>query len=180
MREATTGVVDIYVSPPESILPVFQWIYTGKLNFALSNFMNLIYISHQYGIHQLERELRALLATVLSPETILSIIQQCFERQLSDELRLLEPAIARFLESIPIAALSEALDVLTFSRVIEKSSLANEARVNLITGFMGGYDPSREEKRALVQALKREPGLKALLDGKGYNWVPPEFLRALH
>jgi hypothetical protein len=142
--------------------------------------MSLIQISHTYGIVQLESELRELLSKVLSPQTIVPIIQQCFELKLLDELRLLEPSIATFLEEIPIQALSESLDVITFARVIEKSNLPNGTKIKLITGFMGDWSPSREEKRSLVESLTRsEPGLKALLEAGQYNWVLPEFVRSL-
>jgi hypothetical protein len=178
--ESTTGVVELRNSPPEGVFKVLRWVYTGEIEFADSEFMTLYYLSRYLGIWQLEAELREELEILATPETILGLCEQCYEYSYPMELHLLEPYLGRFLDSLPMARLSEVLDVVTFSEVLRASDLPNERKIAMINGFLGNYQPDSREQSALIGCLTRDAKLKALVVGKNYAWAKPEWIRSLH
>lgn len=178
MIETETGVVDVYTNPNNLFPVVVKWMYDGSLAFDPSQIMSLLSIAHNYGIRKLDIELNKVLEKNITPETILSYVQQCFDNELSDELKGLEPYLAKYLMDIPIGELSDALDVATFARVLEKSSLTNEQKVPLIREFLGDWDPSDEEKDALFGALKFDSQFRRLVT-RDDKWLPMRFLKTV-
>jgi hypothetical protein len=170
-RESTTGIVELRNSAPEAVAKVVKWMYDGEIAFADSEFMTLYYLSRYLGIWQLETELRAELDIIASPATILGLCEQCYEYSYPMELHLLEPYVARFLDSLSISRVSDVLDVVTFSDVLGVTGFSNEKKIALINGFLGSYRPDAREQGALLGCLTKDAKLKALVTGKNYTWV---------
>ena len=180
MQEAETGVVDVHANPLDMLPAVINWMYDGRLDFAAEKAMAVLSIAHNYGITVLEREVVAYIKRVANKETIPKLIQQCFDAGLSEELQALEPIIAEHIKELSIAQLSEALDVTTFAHVIGQCKMPNAERIAKIQEFLGDWNASPEEKAALGECLAKEPGLRALLQGKNYSWLPDGYERLIH
>ena len=178
MIESETGVVDVYTNPDGLFPVVVKWMYDGKLAFDMSQIMSLWNIAHTYGIRKLDTELKNILEKNLSADTILGYVQQCFDCELSDELKNLEPYLVQYLTTIPITDLSNALDVTTFAHVLQQSSLSNEQKVPLIREFLGDWDPSDEEKDALFGALRFDSMFRRLVTRED-KWLPMRFLKTV-
>lgn len=180
MQEAKTGIVDVYTNPMNLFPEVVRWMYNGCLDFCDAKLMALLGIAHNYGITLLENELTAHLEKVVTKDNITVFVQQCFDCGLSEELKALEPTIARYIDEIPITQLSDALDVATFAEVLSQCKMSNEQKIQKIQQFLGDWETSEEEKQALGQCLTKENGLRALLTGKDYPWLPAGFVRLVH
>jgi hypothetical protein len=176
--ESRTGIVELHNLPFDSVRKVIRWFYSGDLAFDSSEFMTLYYLSRYLGIWQLERELRAELESA-SPRETLSFCAQCYENGYTEELKLLEVYLARGISSLAMEELSQVLDVATFARALKQSGLGNAAKVEMITRFIGDWNPTYEEKEALAGCLVKDATLKRLLTNTNYNWVNPQWVRTL-
>ncbi|OHT14890.1 BTB/POZ domain containing protein [Tritrichomonas foetus] len=177
MQETVSGEVDIYDNPKNLLPKVIQWMYSGKLNFTLSDFIPLIHISHTYGIAGLERELISFLDNNINSSQILPLVNQCYDLQLPNELIILETYIAKFLEELSTQELSDALDVATFARIVNKTDLDTEARIVKLNEFLGDWDPSDSEREALFSILGNDFNqLRTLVRKYKINWLPQKFL----
>jgi hypothetical protein len=180
--EFRTGVVELRATPAGPMLAILRWMYTGSLECAFDDFMPHLRLSRHLGVRGLEAELAAALEAIASPATVLRLCNQCYERGLGQErelLQTLQPFLLRFLDAIPMAELTSALDVATFAGVLERSGLPNERRIAMIVAFLGDYAVQREDQAALERCLVRDATLRPLLAGKNYTWLRSDWVRSL-
>lgn len=175
MQESITGVVNIDRNPFNLFPRVVNWMYSGQIEFALTELMPLLSIARNYGICELEKKLFEALCKSTNNKTIMFFIQQCFDHNLPDELLVLEPLIVNYLDDIPIKTLSDALDVVTFAHVLTGSTLSNDRKISMINDFLGDWDPSEEEKEALGSCLTIDASLIQRLKKQQFRWLPDGF-----
>jgi hypothetical protein len=180
--EYRTGVVELRNTPVDPMLHILSWMYSGSLDCPFDDFISHFRLSRHLGIRLLEKELTAALASIASPSTILKLCNQCYDCGLGQErdlLQTLQPYILTFLDAIPMADLTKALDVATFAGVLERSALPNDRRIELIVAFLGDYAVQREDQAALERCLVRDATLKPLVADKAYAWLRRDWVRTL-
>ncbi|OHS98367.1 BTB/POZ domain containing protein [Tritrichomonas foetus] len=173
MEESQTGIVDTYVNPYNLLPRVINWMYTGRIEFSVDELMPLLNISHNYGILVLEKELLAQLDEVADENTVLGLVKKCYEDEMSKELQILIPYIAKFFDKLSLSKLSEELDVATFAKAIGLTQLSTKEKVLKITEFLQDWQPSMEEKMALFNAFSPdETRLKEFAMKHNARWLP--------
>jgi hypothetical protein len=109
---------------------------------------------------------------------VLEFVRQCYELQLPNELQTLIPYIAKYLDSLKIKQVSEALDIETFANVLKQTSRSAVDKVKIIEEFLGDYTANEQEQRILAGLFVRENVTDLVTaNGKECKWLPPEFLR---
>ena len=114
----------------------------------------------------------------INKDTILPLVAKCYTLQLQQDLHFFEKYLVKFFEEIPLSQLSEDLDVATFARVIQQKSYDVETFIDKITEFLGNWDPTPEERDALLSILGPiSRNLKQLVKSKNVTWLPQGFLK---
>jgi hypothetical protein len=162
------------------MMKAVKWMYDGLLEYDVVEIVGLIELSEYFGIRQLQELLESELSTISDKEILSLLVTRCFEDRLPYPLTLLEPGLSECFNDFDISELTNILDVGTFARVIAKTGLGNAERIQKIVEFLGEYKTSLEEKRDLWNSLiKTDPGLKRLLSGQNYDWLPKGTVESL-
>jgi hypothetical protein len=181
MREAETGIVEIVCKPPSLFRSIVHWMYSENLEFNPTDIVNLIQVTHEYGILQLETFLLNELDSIVTPQNLLSFLDRCFEDQLPDAVVSMEPFLVRFLNELDPKELGRVCDVPTFVRVLGKCQLGNKEKIGLISQFVDAdtdYELTSEDRMGLTQCLNRSEPLKRLLS-PDLKWLRKGFYQAL-
>lgn len=159
-------------------------MYTGKIRFENSEIMSLYSIARFYKIESLEKDVQNQIEKICSKETILDLVDQCFDQELVSELKFLEQFIKNFIKEIDIKVLSDKLDVKTFahSLCLAKDSFTSKELLDTISQFLGeGYEfENEDEQNALLELIdvKNKELVKLAKEQKPY-WIPESFLNKL-
>jgi hypothetical protein len=181
MRETETGVVEVICKPPTLFRSIVRWMYSGKFEFNPDDIVNLIQVTHEYGIQALEGFLSNELQTVVTAQNLLHFLDKCFEYQLPDAIQHLEPFLIKFLREIDPKELGRVCDVATFVKVLMACELGNKEKINIITKFVDadtGYELTSDDRMRLTQCLNRAEPLKELLS-PDLKWLRRGFYQQL-
>lgn len=153
MQEDSKREVSIHFDPGDQFINVLKFMYKPEITINDQNILQLIEITHFYGIHDLYNFLvNDYLDQNLLPSNIFQFVDKCFELELHEALRSLEPYLARFYNDLPISTFSEKLDISTFCHVlalaIQNGSFTNDV-VSELNTFMNGAIPDENQKEAL-------------------------------
>lgn len=181
MKESVTNEVDIRISNEIEIQlfpQIINYIYTGEIDISLDSFIPILHMARKYRIKQLFEELINYLDTNLTANDIIPLITQCYDLQFSSELELFDKYIIKFFNSIPISVLSDALDVNTFCRIIQKMNISDiEKRIDIINQFISSYEPNDDERNVLLNTLMPiDQKMKSVVKNKNITWLPIKFL----
>jgi hypothetical protein len=181
MRESETGIVEVICRPPSLFRSIVRWMYSAKLELNVGDIMNLIQVSHEYGILELEKFFVSELDTIITADNVLGFLDKCFEDQLPDAIRALEPFLANYLSEIDVKALGKVCDVTTFAKVLTKCRFGNQEKIALITQFVDAdteYELNSDDRMVLTQCLNRSEPLKHLLK-PDLKWLRKGFYQTL-
>lgn len=153
MQEDSQREVAINFDPGDQFINILHFMYTQQIDIDDQNILQLIEITHFYGLHELNNFLvNDHLKQILSPSNIFQYVDKCFDMELNESLRYLEPHLARFYQEIPIQIFSEKLDINTFCHVltiaIKTKSFTDDVVAELNT-FMSGAIPDENQKETL-------------------------------
>ena len=183
MQESITGVVEILNNPMNLFPRVVRWMYAGELEMKLAEAMPMLAIANYYDIEGLRQSVLDVVMGAENRDKLVMFVQQCFDHELVEELRVLEPLLVKYVEANPTEKtckeLSDAVDVATFGRVLAGTKLANEKKIKMIREFLGDWNPSDEEKQALAACLVMEVGLGKLIGEADRKWLPSDFVDRL-
>lgn len=153
MQEDSKREVSIRFDPGGQFINLLKYFYTGEIQINEQNVLQLIEITHFYGVHNLYCFLvNVYLNEILSPSNIFEYVDKCFDMELNESLRTLEPHLARYYCNIPLSIFSEKLDISTFCHVlslaIQNGSFSGDviAELNL---FMNGAIPDEKQEESL-------------------------------
>lgn len=157
MQEDSKREVSIHFDPGNQFINILKFMYKKEICINDQNILQLIEITHFYGLHDLYNFLvNEYLDQQLSPSNIFQYVDKCFELEFNESLRSLEPYLARFYQEIPISTFSEKLDISTFCHVlslaIQNGSFTNDV-VSELNTFMNGAIPDENQKESLNSLL---------------------------
>ncbi|OHT16239.1 BTB/POZ domain containing protein [Tritrichomonas foetus] len=177
-QESATGIVDVYTNPMGLLPSVIDFMYTGQLDFTEDQVMALYHIAHDCGIRSLEENLNNYLESQVIPANILAFVNQCYDYELVEELKVLEDYVSKFFRQLSTNNLTQALDVITYTHILEKQHLSNNDKIKYLNDFIGKWECDDEELAACAALFDpRDKGLKSQLSKLKVSWLPKSFLK---
>lgn len=156
MKEDLEHRVIIDTDKKELHSAVIRWMYTGDLDVIAENAVDVLHIARAFDMPQLEKDVIDALQKTVTKDQLLLMIEQCFNEELSAELELIVPLIAEHLQEFPITDLSNSLDVITFSKVLQLSmNITLVEKLRMIKDFLGDWELSEEESAALRELFTK-------------------------
>jgi hypothetical protein len=175
MREAETGIVEARGVPYPHFAAVVRYQYSGNISFDDESVIWLFYIARHFGIQSLHN-LLVKRVSASPPEAILGYVAQCFNYELAEELRMLEPIIASHYTNMTMQNLTSALDVITFLNVLARVGKNIVDKFDDLERFLGDWECSPTEKAAIASAFKAAPPqIQARFRKPGRDWLPERF-----
>ena len=192
MEEAKTHEVHVQFNPKNLLPKIIRWMYNGKLTFETeeeekNEIIPILAISNFYNIEKLKKHCQNRIEEYFSgdknPSLIFDFIDQCFEYELSHELKFLEGYMATNFEKLDINKISDSIDVQTFINIIKKrAKMTNREKIDSITKFIKDYDFTGKENEMndLCLLLDRsDKQLKEILNHEKPKWCSIQFLNSL-
>jgi hypothetical protein len=175
MREAETGIVEARGVPFPHFAAVVRYLYSGNISFDDDSVVWLFYIARHFGIQSLHNLLFKC-AAASPPEAILGYVAQCFNYELTEELRMLEPIIASHYTNMTMQNLTRALDVVTFLNVLALVDKTIAEKFDELEKFLGDWNCSPAERVAIAAAFgAAPPEIQARFRTPGRDWLPENF-----
>ena len=185
MQEAKSHYAELKHNPGNLLSRVIRYMYNGKIDWEYSETMALYSIARYYQIDSLLNLIQERLEQIVTPENVMQLVDQCFDKKLLEELRYIERFIVKFYDKIKLQVLSDNLDVITFANILGSPELpvqySSQDLINTISSFLGEYQFEKEEEReALLKLLNRnDPQLKNAIQTIKPYWIPQTFIDSL-
>lgn len=149
MTEEEKRVVKVSDRFADMFPKVLNFIYTGAIDVEEHEIIPLLEQSEYLGITSLGQCLCSIMDPIITEETLLAYIRQCYDTGCKLALERLVPYMAKFFNTISVKDFSDALDVFTFCLVVKSLELPGDEAVGILNAFLDGYTPNEQEKARL-------------------------------